>query len=186
LAPPAATGTRSHKIVLSLTVHDADGNSVPKFEAMLHTYQEGYIQWQSGQDGEIHFGADDTDSLWIREDPHFQVIVRAPDLAPAIMHLEDCCKEEYEGNTGPEAAKLYFEANRENMLEGTEVLWPKTEEFNNYGKSLAVIIQDLPEDILRRNRKEGLRVIRKKFGLFKFFKFLLNFPCQKRPGVQKN
>lgn len=89
VAPPAATGTRFHKIVLSLTVHDADGNSVPKFEAMLHTYQEGYIKWQSGQDGEIHFGTDDTDSLWIREDPHFQVIVRAPDLAPAIMHLED-------------------------------------------------------------------------------------------------
>jgi len=40
-----------------------------------------------------------------------------------------CCKEEYEGNTGLEAAKLYFEANREKMLEGTEVLWPEWESY---------------------------------------------------------
>jgi len=40
-----------------------------------------------------------------------------------------CCKEEHEGNAGPEAAKLYFEANRENMLEGTEVLWPEWESY---------------------------------------------------------
>ena len=56
----------------------------------------------------------------------------------------------------------------------------KTEELNNYGKSLAAIIQDLPDDILRRNRKEGLRMIRKKLGLFKFSKFLLIFLRQKR------
>jgi len=40
-----------------------------------------------------------------------------------------CRKEEHEGNTGPEAAKLYFEANREKMLEGTEVLWPEWESY---------------------------------------------------------
>jgi predicted phage terminase large subunit-like protein len=40
-----------------------------------------------------------------------------------------CCKEEHEGNTGHETAKLYFEANRENMLEGTEVLWPEWESY---------------------------------------------------------
>jgi predicted phage terminase large subunit-like protein len=40
-----------------------------------------------------------------------------------------CRREEHEGNTGPEAAKLYFEANRENMLEGTEVLWPEWESY---------------------------------------------------------
>ena len=40
-----------------------------------------------------------------------------------------CCKEEYEGNAGPEAAKLYFEANRENMLVGTEVLWPEWDSY---------------------------------------------------------
>jgi predicted phage terminase large subunit-like protein len=40
-----------------------------------------------------------------------------------------CRREEYEGNTGPKAAKLYFEANREKMLEGTEVLWPEWESY---------------------------------------------------------
>jgi len=40
-----------------------------------------------------------------------------------------CSREEYEGNTGPEAAKLYFEANREKMLEGTEVLWPELDSY---------------------------------------------------------
>ena len=40
-----------------------------------------------------------------------------------------CRREEHERNTGPEAAKLYFEANREKMLEGTEVLWPEWESY---------------------------------------------------------
>ena len=40
-----------------------------------------------------------------------------------------CRREEHEGNTGPKAAKLYFEANRENMLEGTKVLWPQRESY---------------------------------------------------------
>jgi len=40
-----------------------------------------------------------------------------------------CSREEYEGNTGLEAAKLYFEANREKMLEGTEVLWPELDSY---------------------------------------------------------
>ena len=40
-----------------------------------------------------------------------------------------CRREEHKGNTGPEAAKLYFEANREKMLEGTEVLWPEWESY---------------------------------------------------------
>lgn len=40
-----------------------------------------------------------------------------------------CRREEHEGSTGPEAAKLYFEANRENMLKSTEVLW---HEWENY------------------------------------------------------
>ena len=83
----------SRKINLLLTVNDSDGNPVPKFEAMLHTYHEGYIQWQPGKDGKIHFGADDTQSLYIRNDKNFQVIVRAPDLAPAFLNLE------YRGST---------------------------------------------------------------------------------------
>jgi len=40
-----------------------------------------------------------------------------------------CSREEYEGNIGPEAAKLYFEANREKMLEGTKVLWPEWDSY---------------------------------------------------------
>ena len=40
-----------------------------------------------------------------------------------------CCKEEHEGSTGLEAAKLYFEANREKMIEGTDVLWPDRESY---------------------------------------------------------
>ena len=40
-----------------------------------------------------------------------------------------CRREEYEGNNGLEAANLYFEANREKMLEGTEVLWPEWESY---------------------------------------------------------
>ncbi len=78
----------SRKINLMLTVNDADGNPVPKFEAMLHIYHEGYVQWQPGKDGKIHFGADDTRSLYIRNDKNFQVIVRAPDLAPAFLNLQ--------------------------------------------------------------------------------------------------
>ena len=62
----------------------------------------------------------------------------------------------------------------------------KTEEFNNYGKSLAAIIQDLPDEILRRNRKEGLRMIRKKLGLFRFSKFLLIFLRQKKELSKKD
>ena len=78
----------SKKINLLLTVNDSDGNPVPKFEAMLHTYHEGYVQWQQGKDGKIHFGDDDTQSLYIKNDKNFQVIVRTPDLAPAFLKLQ--------------------------------------------------------------------------------------------------
>ncbi|MCK4751848.1 MAG: phage terminase large subunit [Planctomycetes bacterium] len=37
--------------------------------------------------------------------------------------------EEYEGKTGPDAAKMFFDAYEEHMLEGTEVLWPEWESF---------------------------------------------------------
>ena len=72
-------------------MNDAEGNPVPKFEAMLHTYHEGYLRWQAGKDGKFHFGADDTQSLSIRDDNKFQVIVRAPGMAPAFL------KSEYRG-----------------------------------------------------------------------------------------
>ena len=88
-APSVTVGGPFHKVDLVLVVHDADGYSIPKFEAMLYTYHEGYIRWQSGREGRIHFGATDVQSLWLRNDPQFQVIVRAPGLAPAILNLED-------------------------------------------------------------------------------------------------
>jgi len=62
----------------------------------------------------------------------------------------------------------------------------KTEDLNNYGKSLAVIVQDLPDNILKRNREESLRIIRKKLGLFRFFKFLFVFPRRKRELSKKD
>jgi thiol-disulfide isomerase/thioredoxin len=86
------------EIHLVLTVHDANGDSVPNFEAMLHTYHEGYIPWQSGKEGRIHFGSKGILTLNLIDDPQYQVIVRAPDLAPAIMHLE-CTEYGYDEKT---------------------------------------------------------------------------------------
>jgi len=86
---PSSAAGWSRKINLLLTVNDANGNPVPNFEAMLHTYHEGYVRWQPGKDGKIHFGAYDTHSLWLRDDKYFQVIIRAPDLAPAFLNLQD-------------------------------------------------------------------------------------------------
>jgi hypothetical protein len=43
-APSAPAGGPYGKIDLVLAVHDADGHSVPKFEAMIHTHHEGYIR----------------------------------------------------------------------------------------------------------------------------------------------
>lgn len=37
--------------------------------------------------------------------------------------------ELHEGEQGPQAASRFFEANREAMLEGTEVLWPQREDY---------------------------------------------------------
>ncbi len=36
---------------------------------------------------------------------------------------------EFEGKSGPQTAKSYFEANREQMLAGTEVLWPESKSY---------------------------------------------------------
>ena len=87
-APSAAAGESYGRIYLVLTVHDVDGNSIPKFEAMIHTHHEGYIRWQPGLEGRIHFGSGDLDSLTLRDDPLFQVVVRAPGVAPAILNLD--------------------------------------------------------------------------------------------------
>jgi hypothetical protein len=76
------------RVSVSLTVSDAEGKAVPQFEAMLHTHHEGYTRWQPGRDGVIHFGPGGADYLVLRDDPQIQIVVRAPSLAPAILHLE--------------------------------------------------------------------------------------------------
>ncbi len=37
--------------------------------------------------------------------------------------------DDYEGSAGPDAAKSYFKANRQQMLEGTKVLWPELDSY---------------------------------------------------------
>lgn len=86
--PSAPAAVRYGKIDLVLIIQDAGGRSVPEFEAMIHTHHEGYIRWHAGREGRIHFGTGDTSSLSLRNDPLFQVIVRAPGMAPAILELE--------------------------------------------------------------------------------------------------
>jgi len=39
--------------------------------------------------------------------------------------------EEFEGKSGPDAAKAYFAANEEEMLRGTSVLWPEWESYHD-------------------------------------------------------
>lgn len=43
----------------------------------------------------------------------------------AVLHH----REEYEGATGLGAAQAFFETNRQDMLEGAEVLWPECEDY---------------------------------------------------------
>ncbi len=37
--------------------------------------------------------------------------------------------DDYHGRSGPDAAKAYYEANHQQMLEGTDVLWPERESY---------------------------------------------------------
>jgi predicted phage terminase large subunit-like protein len=38
-------------------------------------------------------------------------------------------KEEYERHTGPDASEAFYEANKAEMLQGTQVLWPEREDY---------------------------------------------------------
>jgi len=38
-------------------------------------------------------------------------------------------QKEYEGLSGPKAARAFYEANKESMLEGSSVLWPEREDY---------------------------------------------------------
>ncbi len=59
-------------------------------------------------------------------------------------------REEYKGNTGPEAAKLYFEANREGMLKGTKVLWPQWESYYDL-----MVMRETEGDIYFQREKQN-------------------------------
>lgn len=87
-ALPCVAGT---EVDLLLTVLDPNGNPLPRFEVMLHTHEHGYNNWAAGVDGKIdfHYTSGGPAPLLTSSDPHFQVIVRAPDLAPAILRLEN-------------------------------------------------------------------------------------------------
>ncbi len=56
---------------------------------MMHSHQDGYIPWQRGADGLIDFWSEGFHTLRTDASPYVQVIVRAPDLAPTIVHLEN-------------------------------------------------------------------------------------------------
>lgn len=79
------------EVNLLLTVLDSAGDPIPRFEVMLHTHEDGYNRWAAGTNGKIdfHYRPGGPPPLLTSSDPHFQVIVRAPDLAPAILHLEN-------------------------------------------------------------------------------------------------
>ncbi len=60
---------------------------------------------------------------------------------------------EFGGETGPEAAKAYFQANRDAMLEGTQVLWPQREDYH----SLMVMLErDGTNTFYREKQNEPL------------------------------
>lgn len=86
--PPCLAGK---DVDLLLRVLDSRGDPVPRFEVMLHTHEHGYNQWATGTDGEIdfHYRPGGPPPLLTGSDPHFQVVVRAPELAPTILHLEN-------------------------------------------------------------------------------------------------
>ena len=40
-----------------------------------------------------------------------------------------CHRKDFEGRSGPDAARAYFQANAESMVAGTNVLWPQLEDY---------------------------------------------------------
>ena len=60
---------------------------------------------------------------------------------------------EFEGQTGPEVAKAYFEANRKTMLEGTQVLWPQLEDYHSL---MAMLERDGTVTFYREKQNEPL------------------------------
>ncbi len=60
---------------------------------------------------------------------------------------------EFEEETGPEAAKAYFEANCNAMLEGTQVLWPQRDDYH---RLMAMLERDGTVTFYREQQNEPL------------------------------
>jgi len=60
---------------------------------------------------------------------------------------------EFEQETGPEAAKSYFQANCNKMLEGTQVLWPQREDYHSL---MAMLECDGTDTFYREKQNEPL------------------------------
>ena len=60
---------------------------------------------------------------------------------------------EFEEETGPEAAKAYFEANCNTMLEGTQVLWPQRDDYHSL---MAMLERDGTVTFYREQQNEPL------------------------------
>jgi hypothetical protein len=74
-----------------LKVVDSAGKLIPEFEVMVHTHDEGYISWKQGKDGEMWLRSgnhDFPDFPGLRRTARYQIIIRAPNLAPYIIELD--------------------------------------------------------------------------------------------------
>jgi hypothetical protein len=74
-----------------LKVVDSVGKPIPEFEVMVHTHDEGYISWKEGKDGEMWLRSgnhDFPDFPGLRRAARYQIIIRAPKLAPYIIELD--------------------------------------------------------------------------------------------------
>lgn len=86
VAMGAAGGLNIH-----LKVVDSVGKPVPEFEVMVHTHEEGYISWKQGKDGEMWLRSrnhDFPDFPGLHRAARYQIIIRAPKLAPYIIELD--------------------------------------------------------------------------------------------------
>ena len=70
-----------------LKVVDSVGKSIPEFEVMVHTHDEGYISWKEGKDGEMLLRSPN-DFPGFSRSGRYQIIIRAPKLAPYIIEMD--------------------------------------------------------------------------------------------------
>lgn len=83
VARPNTTPARPNKDPRARVVDDA-GKPLPKFEAMLHTANDGHTRWTDGRDGMVGFGG-----LLSRSSADaIDVLVRAEGFAPGVARFE--------------------------------------------------------------------------------------------------